>query len=613
MNVVNMLVAEWIVRFLEARASETVFGIPGGAVLPLYDALAASSLTHVLARHEQAAGFMAAGQARVTGRAGVFIVSSGPGATNAITALADAHMDSIPLVCIAGQVPTAVIGTQAFQEVATVDMARPVTKAAFFAGSAAELVELLPRAFAVAEGGRRGPVLIDVPKDVQNQPVPASAMAVLTDMLTDTQTDTARRHAAAPSTHTGPSYALTIDHAGQFDEALAMLQRARRPLLYVGGGVVHANAGALARTFAERAGLPVTTTLMALGVLPPAHPLYLGMLGMHGARATNQAIAEADLLLAIGARFDDRATGRTADFAPHAQVIHIDIDAKELGKIRTPQLAIRADAGSALTALLARALPAPRCDWLLRIAELNAQMGLPQPGRDDARTPYGVVHAIAQSAPERMWVCTDVGQHQMWVAQAYPFQNTHRWLTSGGLGTMGFGLPTAIGAALANPDVPVLCCSGDGSLMMNVQELATLAELHLNVKVLVYDNGGLGLVRQQQSLFYGARFSASRYHRPPDLCAIAQAFGVPAWDLAPACAAGEPAARALLQELMARPGPGLLRLPVHADAHVLPMVPPGAANTDALHVHAGARASPRTAVGRQAAGRQAAAHEVAAP
>ena len=584
----KMLAAEWIVGYLEARAIETLFGIPGGAVLPLYHALAASSLTHVLARHEQAAGFMAAGQARVTGRAGVFIVSSGPGATNAITALADACMDSIPLVCIAGQVPTAVIGTQAFQEVATVDMARPVTKAAFFAGSAAELVELLPRAFAVAETGRRGPVLIDVPKDVQNQTVPDAAMAILSD--------TAHRYAAARTAHTSFAHsdfartdlvsAFSAAHARQFDEVLAMLRRARRPLLYVGGGVVHANAGALARALAERAGLPVTTTLMALGVLPPTHPLYLGMLGMHGARATNQAIFEADLLLAIGARFDDRATGRTADFAPHAQVIHIDIDARELGKIRTPQLAIQADAGSALTALLARRLPAPRADWLMRVATLNAQLGLPQPGRDDARTPYGVLHAIAQTAPERMWVCTDVGQHQMWVAQAYPFQNTGRWLTSGGLGTMGFGLPTAIGAALAAPDVPVLCCSGDGSLMMNVQELATLAELNLNVKVLVYDNGGLGLVRQQQSLFYGARFSASGYRQPPDLCAIARAFAVPAWDLGPAGIAGERAARTLLQEIMARPGPALLRLPVHADAHVLPMVPPGAANIDALHEHA---------------------------
>ena len=572
---VNMSAAEWIVRFLDARATHTVFGIPGGAVLPLYHALGASSLVHVLARHEQAAGFMAAGQARLSGRAGVFVVSSGPGATNAITALADAHMDSIPLVCIAGQVPTAVIGTQAFQEVATVDMARPVTKASLFAGSAEELVRMLPEAFAIAESGRRGPVLIDVPKDVQNQRVPAAALQAL---------GLAHAHPQGEECSWQADDALW-QRAAAYDEVAARIRAAHRPVLYIGGGVVQAEAAASARALAERADLPTTTTLMALGVLSPEHPLYLGMLGMHGARSTNQVIAECDLLVAIGARFDDRATGRTADFAPHAAVVHVDIDARELGKIRTPQVAVRDDAGRALAALLARVEPQRRPAWRDRVQTLRNSCGLAQPLRDDARSAYGVLHAIADVAPASTLVATDVGQHQMWVAQAYPFRQAGRWLTSGGLGTMGFGLPTAIGAALAQPEVPVLCVSGDGSLMMNVQELATLAELGANVKVLVYDNGGLGLVRQQQSLFYGARHSASRFARAPDLCAIARAFGVPAWDIGEADAiGGEAEVRRRQRAEFAHPGPALIRLPVHADAQVLPMVPPGAANTEALDV-----------------------------
>ena len=574
---VNMPAAEWIVRFLEARGTHTVFGIPGGAVLPLYHALEASHLVHVLARHEQAAGFMAAGQARLSGRAGVFVVSSGPGATNAVTALADAYMDSIPLVCIAGQVPTGVIGTQAFQEVATVDMARPITKASLFAGTVEDLVRLLPEAFALAESGRRGPVLIDVPKDVQNQRVPAHALLALSSAVASGDEGVAGGAWQADD--------AVWQRAAAYDEIATRIRNAQRPVLYLGGGVVHADAAARALALAERADLPTTTTLMALGVLPPGHPLYLGMLGMHGARATNQAIAECDLLVAIGARFDDRATGRTADFAPNAAVVHVDIDARELGKIRVPEVAVRDDAGRALAALLARLEPQARPGWRARIDALRAECGLVQPARDDARSPYGVLHAIADAGPADMLVATDVGQHQMWVAQAYPFQAAGRWLTSGGLGTMGFGLPTAIGAALARPDVPVLCVSGDGSLMMNVQELATLAELGANVKLLVYDNGGLGLVRQQQALFYGERYAASRFVRAPDLCAIARAFGVPAWDIGEADAiGGEAEVRRRLCAEFARPGPALIRLPVHADAHVLPMVPPGAANTEALDV-----------------------------
>lgn len=552
--------AELITRFLEARmdaigpAAGLVAGIPGGAVLPLYRALADSRLTHVLARHEQGAAFIAQGVARTTGRAGVCLVTSGPGATNAVTALADAKADSVPLVCFAGQVPRALIGSDAFQEVRTGHIVDSLTKAHFEIRAAEDLVELLPEAFRIAESGRPGPVLIELPKDVQTERL---RLAALPRPL-------APQPAAAPD-------------AAAIAKAAAMLARAQRPVLYLGGGIVQARAQALAQAFAEHAGLPATTTLMALGALPPAHPLALGMLGQHGARATNLVLDECDLLLAVGCRFDDRATGRLDRFAPQAALIHIDADPRELGKLRAPQLAIEADAALALRALLDAVVPQPRAEWRARVTRLRREHPLPRAGEDDARTPQGLIRAVAAAAPREAAVATDVGQHQMWVAQHYPFAANAPWLTSGGLGSMGFGLPAAIGAALALPRAGAVCFTGDGSLLMSVQELATLAELRAEVKIVVLDNAALGLVRQQQSLFYDGRHSGSLYRHPPSLCAIAEAFGVPAVDLG---FVRDPV-RAL-REAFAQPGPMLVRAPIAAEEMVLPMVVPGGANVEAL-------------------------------
>ncbi len=548
--------AELIVKLLEDRGIQIVAGIPGGAVLPLYAALATSkSIRHILARHEQAAGFIAHGIARVSGRAAVCIATSGPGVTNLITAIADAKLDSIPLVCITGQVPTALIGTDAFQEVATLDIVRSITKRSFFVRRAEELPDVFEEAFAVAEHGRPGPVLIDIPKDVQQQVV-----------------------WIAPTPRTRPAPAPSnLSNLAAYDRAAELLAQAKRPVLYVGGGVVKARAHQHVQALAERTQVPVTTTLMALGVLPFEHPLNLGMLGMHGARFTNRALDECDVLLAIGARFDDRAIGKANAFAPHAQIVHIDIDAREFGKIKAPALAIHADAASALRELLTRATEQDRSEWLARIRELRRAFPLQTPRAHELCTPYGIVRALAELSPAEHIVTTDVGQHQMWVAQAFPFTDPHRWLTSGGLGTMGFGLPTAIGAALAVPQATTLCFTGDGSLLMNVQELATLAELELNVKIIVLDNAALGLVKQQQNLFYGRREIASRYAKPTDFAHVAQAFGIAAYDLEK-----EACARETLQHALNARGPALVRVPIAADEVALPMVPPGRANHEAL-------------------------------
>jgi len=551
--------AEILIQLLEREGVRIIAGIPGGALLPVYEALARSvHLQHILARHEQAAGFIAQGIARITGKAGVCFATSGPGVTNIVTALADAKLDSIPLVCIAGQVPTHLIGTDAFQEVATIDMVRPITKACFFVRSAQELAQVVPRAFAIAEGGRPGPVLIDIPKDVQLQ----RCAFELSDNTS-----------AAEPAHCVNERFLTRD----YDAAAALIDESKRPLLYVGGGVVKSRAQQLLRDFVAHTRIPTTTTLMALGALPPNHALNLGMLGMHAARFTNMAVDECDLLIACGARFDDRATGDPRQFAPRAKVIHIDVDAREFGKIRHPTVRLHTDAGSALNSLMKRVKRIERPEWLQRIDRLRRDHSLNMPNIDQVCSPYGIVNAIAQIAADDCIVTTDVGQHQMWVAQAFPFQRCDRWLTSGGLGTMGFGLPAAIGASLAAPDTTTICFTGDGSLLMNIQELATLAELNLNVKIIVLDNAALGLVRQQQELFYGQRYIASQFLRRTDFRRIAEGFGIAAVDLDHCNDT-----RTRLAETFSVLGPALIRVPINPELHVLPMVAPGKSNLEAI-------------------------------
>ena len=549
--------AEIVVRLLERQGVTMLSGYPGGAILPFYDALSRSSrIRHVLARHEQGAGFIAQGWARATGKVGVCVSSSGPGATNLVTAIADARLDSIPLVAITGQVPQSMIGTDAFQEVDTYGMTVAITKHNFLVKSAAELLEVIPRAFAIALSGRPGPVLVDIPKDVQTA-----------------QIEIGDDEWPAPGVATAPP-APTAD---ELRAAAAMLNAARRPILYLGGGVIHSGASDLAIALAEKAGLPTVMTLMALGAMPVDHPLSLSMLGMHAARYTNLALEECDLLLAVGARFDDRATGKVAAFCPTAKIIHVDIDPAELNKIKAAQIGIQGDVTTVLNALLPHVSSERRSDWLARVDQLKRDFPLALPGVDDPRSHFGLIRAVAAALDDQAIVATDVGQHQMWVAQAYPLRRPRQWLTSGGLGTMGFGLPAAIGAALAEPERTVVCFSGDGSILMNVQEFVTAAETGAKVKVILMNNSALGLVHQQQTLFYKENLFSSTFAHVPDFVAIASACGVGAVDLD---LADDPLAA--LGAALRAPGPCLIHASIDMAEKVYPMVPPGAANKDMI-------------------------------
>jgi acetolactate synthase-1/2/3 large subunit len=544
-----------VVRLLERQGIRRIPGIPGGAILPFYDALSQSTLIeHVLARHEQGAGFMAQGAARATGEVAVCLATSGPGATNLLTAIADAKLDSIPMVAITGQVPTSMIGTDAFQEVDTYGLSIPITKHNFLVGSARELLDVIPRAFRLAASGRPGPVLVDIPKDVQNE-----------------------RIEVAEWPEPGRPEPVPAADASAISDAAAMIDAATRPILYLGGGVVHSGAAAEAVELAEKAGLPTVMTLMALGTMPVDHPLSLGMLGMHGARCTNMALEECDLLIAVGARFDDRATGKVSAFCPNAKIIHVDIDRSELDKIKTAHVGIRGDVKEVLGRLSPRVHAGRRKDWLARVEALKAEFSLQTPGIDDPRTPYGLIRAVADCLDDEAVVATDVGQHQMWVAQAYPLRRPHQWLTSGGLGTMGFGLPAAIGAAMAQPERTVVCFSGDGSFLMNIQELATAAEEGANVKVVLMNNASLGLVFQQQTLFYGQRIFSSKFKGEPDFVRIAEGFG---WRTLDLDTAADP--RAALADALSTRGPTFIHARIDCREQVLPMVAPGGANKDMI-------------------------------
>jgi acetolactate synthase-1/2/3 large subunit len=544
--------AQIIIRYLEKRGIRTISGIPGGANLPMYDALATdSNIRHILARHEQGAGFIAQGMARSTGNVGVCFATSGPGATNVLTAIADAYLDSVPVVCITGQVPSTLLGTDAFQEVDTYGMSVPITKHNYLVRSAAELLTILPRAFHLAESGRPGPVLIDVPKNVQTETIEFEVWP-----------------------EEWSAEVAQGDPDDSIKQAAEMINKAERPILYLGGGVIHAEAAEEARQLAEQGNIPTVMTLMGLGIMPTDHPLSLGMLGMHATRSTNLAMAECDLLIAAGVRFDDRATGLLAEFCPNAKVIHVDIDASEIGKLRAADAGITADVRTTFSTLLPQVDAQPRQEWKDRILQL--QQDFPRFHADDflPGRPFHYIRKIAELAGPDALVSTDVGKHQMWVAQAYPFTAPRQLLTSGGLGTMGFGMPAAIGAAMANPGRPVICFSGDGSLQMNIQEMATAVEQHTPIKIVVFNNQSLGLVRQQQRLFYEQHYFASSYGIKIDFAMIAQGFGMKAFDLA---TASDP--DRALEEAMRHPGPCLIHIPMDIEEEVTPMVPPGAANT----------------------------------
>ncbi|MCK7309686.1 acetolactate synthase large subunit [Enterobacter quasiroggenkampii] len=543
--------AQLIVHMLERQGITTVAGIPGGTVLPLYDALSQSTqIRHVLARHEQGAGFIAQGMARTQGKPAVCMACSGPGATNLVTAIADARLDSIPLICITGQVPSSMIGTDAFQEVDTYGISIPITKHNYLVRDIAELPQVISDAFRIAQSGRPGPVWIDIPKDVQTA-----------EIEIDVLPEPGER---APA----PAFS-----AESVRDAAAMINAAKRPVLYLGGGAI--NAADEIRQFAEKANLPTTMTLMALGMLPKAHPLSLGMLGMHGARSTNYILQEADLLIVMGARFDDRAIGKTEQFCPNAKIIHVDIDRAELGKIKQPHVAIQGDVAEVLAQLIPQTDATDRADWRQLVADLQREFPGAIPTEGDPLSHYGLINAVAACVDDSAIITTDVGQHQMWTAQAYPLNRPRQWLTSGGLGTMGFGLPAAVGAALANPDRKVICFSGDGSLMMNVQEMATAAENQLDVKIILMNNEALGLVHQQQSLFYKQGVFAATYPGMINFMQIAAGFGLHTCDLN-----AEEDAHAALQAAISRPGPALIHVRIDPEQKVYPMVPPGAANTE---------------------------------
>lgn len=547
--------AEIIIRLLERQGIRIIAGIPGGANLPIYDALSRSRLIrHVLTRHEQGAGFIAQGMSRVSGRPEVCLATSGPGATNLLTAIADAKLDSVPIICITGQVPTDMIGTDAFQEVDTYGLSISITKHNFLVRSGKDLLRIIPEAFRIAVSGRPGPVLIDVPKDIQ------MGLVEFNDWL-----------------EPGKSDPFPCFDISALKRAAEMINDSRRPVLYIGGGVVRSQASSQVTRLAEKAGIPVVMTLMGLGVLGAGHALSLGMIGMHAARHTNFTLEECDLLIAVGVRFDDRATGKVSDFCRGAKIIHIDIDPSELHKIKHAHIGIAGDAGEVMDVLLPMVRKNKRKPWLARIACLRAEdRGV---GRDEYNffNPHKLIREVADSVKDDAIIVTDVGQHQMWTAQAFPFQRPGQLLTSGGLGTMGFGVPAAIGAALAEPEKQVVCFSGDGSIMMNIQELATAVEYGVNIKIILMNNNALGLVQQQQDLFYNKRIYASDYNHRLDFVNLARGFGMNAYDLS-----GNNEPKAMLDHVLCEKGPCLIHVPIDLKERVFPMVPPGAPNREMI-------------------------------
>lgn len=552
--------ARWLVEALRAEGVDTLFGYPGGAIMPFYDALHGSSLKHVLVRHEQGAAFAANGYARASGRVGVCVATSGPGASNLITGIADAMLDSVPMVCITGQVGTHLMGTDAFQELDVFGMTMSIVKHNFLPRSVDELPRVVAEAFRLARSGRPGPVLIDLPKDVQ----------------------------VADASHLPAHAPADVDAVPQPSEpalhaALAQLALAQKPLIYGGGGIALGDAVEAFREFVEAAQIPAVLTLKGLGALQDDHPLNLGMLGMHGSRAANLAVQACDLLFAVGARFDDRATGKLAEFAPHARVVHLDIDACELGKLRFADAPVAGDIATGMRRMQAAAAahlhgrhgPA-RLAWRDACTAVKAKTAPRYDAPGDGVYAPSLLRRLSALAPEAVVAC-DVGQHQMWVAQHWAFDHPRKHLTSGALGAMGFGLPAAIGAQLENPSAQVVCVSGDGSFLMNVQELATLARYRLPVKIVLLDNQALGMVRQWQELFFERRYSEIDLSDNPDFCALAQAFGIEALHVDRAADVDT-----ALETLLAAPGPALLHVAIDQNANVWPLVPPNRNNAEML-------------------------------
>jgi acetolactate synthase I/II/III large subunit len=560
-------------RVLLEQGVDVLFGYPGGAIMPFYHALPEyPGLRHVLVRHEQAAAHAADGYARVTGRAGVCVATSGPGATNLVTGLATAHMDSTPVVAITGQVARPMIGRDAFQETDIIGITQPITKHSILVEDVEDLADAMREALAVATEGRPGPVLVDIPKDVQQ------AKAAWDGGRTGRQAD--RRPGGQGDGVYVPGVAQPADSSARpptrpsaLAEAVRLLTDAERPLIMAGHGIILSGAYEELRLLAERTGIPVITTLLGISGFPESHPLHLGMPGMHGEVHVNRAIQQADLILGVGLRFDDRVTGNLAAFARGAKVIHVELDPSEIGKNVPTEVALVGDAREILGELLA-AVPPRDCEaWRAEITGFRRER---QESYRGDLSPAGILSAIDRAADGHCTIVSDVGQHQMWVAKLYPYRRPNTHITSGGLGTMGFAVPAAMGAALARPDEPVWAISGDGGFQMNMQEMATMVQEGIPVKMAVFNNGYLGMVRQWQQFFHGRRYSATPIWSP-DYVRLAEAYGI----FGRRVERGDEVDDAV-REAIARPGPALVEFLIEQEANVFPMIPPGASLSEPI-------------------------------
>ncbi|MEM9988027.1 MAG: acetolactate synthase 2 catalytic subunit [Pseudomonadota bacterium] len=543
--------AQLVIESLLAQGVDTVFGYPGGAIMPVYDAIPGSGLKHILCRHEQGCAFAAAAVGRMTGKAGVCLATSGPGATNLVTGIADAFMDSVPLVAITGQVGQPVMGTDAFQEIDTFGITMPIVKHSYIVRHADDIPAVIAEAFQIAESGRPGPVLVDLPKDIQQAVTSAAPLEGSTSMTPiDVDEDALRR-------------------------AEALIQQAERPLFYLGGGIVRSGATQVVRDLVEQTGIPAFCTLQGLGVLPTGHPSLLGMLGMHGCKAANLAVQEADLLIVVGARFDDRATGKLDAFAPKAGIVHFDRDASEISKLRHANVGVACEIKPVLEAF--RPEPQDISAWKEQCEEWKEAY----PSRYDAPGEGifapALLKELSEQAGDSFVGVADVGQHQMWIAQHCRFSRPQAHLTSGGLGSMGFSLPTALGAKVAEPDATVVSISGDGGVMMNIQELATLNRYKIPLKVMVINNSRLGMVRQWQELFFDGNFSEVDLSDNPDFAKVAEAFGIPAFTISK-----RDEVSAGIDRFLKAEGPIFMHVVIDPSENVWPLVAPGKSNSEMM-------------------------------
>ncbi|WP_017931433.1 acetolactate synthase 2 catalytic subunit [Robiginitomaculum antarcticum] len=546
-----------LLESIEAQGVDTIFGYPGGAIMPVYDVLPRTSLRHILCRHEQGCGMAAIGYARATGRVGTALATSGPGATNLVTAIADAYLDSVPVVFITGQVPSNLMGTDAFQEVDIIGITMPIVKHSYIARDPADIPGMVAEAYFIAAEGRPGPVLIDLPKDVAN--------ALTTE-----------RHRWRPYPKVKPDMGTSKD----IKAAEQLMRDAKKPLFYIGGGIAQGDGVAELRELVERTDIPVVSTLKGLGSLPSDHPQYLGMLGMHGLKAANYAVQECDLLIVAGARFDDRATGKLDTFAPHAKVIHMDIDIAELGKLRRVNVGLDGSLKKNLAALnpFGGDGKAPNIDeWrtLCYGRRTEYEWDYNAPGQF-VYAPK-LLHDLSRRAPDSAIFTCDVGQHQMWVAQHCYFDDPKDHITSGGLGTMGFGLPAGLGAKLGAPERTVITVSGDGSIMMNIQELATLNRYNIPLKIVLLDNSVLGMVRQWQEVFFDKNYSETILDDNPDFAVLARAFQIDAFTVNT-----RDEVDAGIDRLLSTEGPVLMHVKIDPNENVWPLVPPGRSNADMM-------------------------------